>query len=186
MSEIATIEPLSFVAGDTVKWKRTLDDYPASDDWVLKYSARTTSAVAIAITAAADGDDHLVTLAAADTAEYTASTYKWTAWVEKDDERYTVGEGYFTVKPNLATGTTAITDERIQLEADIAAIDGYLAKNYKYQNYAINGRSLSQYPMADLYLLKDRLARQLNRLKDAERVQRGMGSRKIVRVRMSQ
>lgn len=183
MTEIASQEPLEIIAGDTVKWKKCLPDYKASDSWVLKYSARGDNA--IAITAAAAGDDHLITLAASATADYKAGTYKWIAYVEKGSERYTIAEGYFTVRANLAAGTAAITDELIQLEKDIAAIKAYLGKNYSYANYAINGRSLTRYSITELFTLKDRLQRELNRLRDAEKLKRGESTGKRILVRFN-
>jgi len=183
MTDIAIQEPSEFIAGDTVKWKRCLQDYKASDAWVLKYAARGDAA--FAITATADGDDHLVTISATTSAGYTAGKYKWVAYVEKSGERYTVDEGYFTVKPNLATGNGTITDERLQLEKDIAAIKAYLGKNYTYANYAINGRSLTRYSITELFTLKDRLQRELNRLRDAEKIARGEGTGKRILVRFN-
>jgi len=35
---IPTKEPLTIRAGDTIKWKRSIDDYKASDGWTLKYA----------------------------------------------------------------------------------------------------------------------------------------------------
>ena len=37
MTDIPEIEPVSFIAGDTVKWTKSLEDYLASDSWVLVY-----------------------------------------------------------------------------------------------------------------------------------------------------
>ena len=182
MTDIPTQEPLSFIAGDTVKWKKSLSDYPASDGWVLKYAIRGTAV--INLTATASGADHLITIAAATSAAYTAGTYKWIASVEKASERYSVGEGYLTIEPNFATATT-ITDPLITLEADITAIKAFLSKNYKYASYAIAGRSLNNYSIAELFTLRDRLQRDLNKLKDADKIARGLATSKLIRVRFN-
>jgi hypothetical protein len=182
MVNIPTIEPESFIAGDTVKWTRSFTDYKASDGWVLKYNLRGTAS--INLTATASGDDHLISIAAAATAAYTAGQYKWIATVEKESERYTVDEGYTEIKENYATAAS-ITDEMITLQAQLAAIDAYVATNYKHSSYSIAGRSLTQYSVADLFVLRDRLARQLKSLKDAEKVRRGMNAGGIVRVRFT-
>ena len=42
-TDIASKEPETFRAGDTVKWKRSLDCYKASEGWTLKYSFRGTA-----------------------------------------------------------------------------------------------------------------------------------------------
>ena len=42
-TDIATIEPATFRAGDTVKWKKALDCYKASDGWTLKTTEKASS-----------------------------------------------------------------------------------------------------------------------------------------------
>ena len=37
-SDIASKEPAKIRAGDTIEWKRSIDDYKASDGWTLKYA----------------------------------------------------------------------------------------------------------------------------------------------------
>lgn len=181
-TDIATIEPQTFMAGDTLKWKKTLSDYPANDGWVLSYALR--GAAQINITATADGADHLVSVAAASTTAYTAGHYRWTASVSKSGERYTVGTGYVTISENLATATT-YTDRVLTLRTDITAINGFLAKNYKYSSYSIGGRSLASLTPTEVFGLRDRLQRELNDLLNAENIKAGLGSNKIVRVRFS-
>jgi len=102
--DIPTIEPLEITAGDTITWKKTLSDYPAAS-YTLKYRL-INSAGKYDITAAASGDDHLITVTAAVSATYTAGTYTWKSFVEKGSggtlERYTIGQGTLTVNPDLA------------------------------------------------------------------------------------
>jgi hypothetical protein len=182
MVDVATQEPENFIIGDTVKWKKSLSDYKASDSWVLKYAARGPGT--INITATATGDDHEINLSAATTGAYTAGTYKWAASVEKDGEKFTIEEGYWEVKANLATATSA-SDRMLALPADIDAINQFLGKNYKYSSYSIAGRSLNNYSIAELFTLRDRLQRELNSLKDAEKIRRGLGTKKLIRVRFN-
>ena len=37
-TDIASKEPTQFRAGDTIEWKRSIDDYKASDGWTRKYA----------------------------------------------------------------------------------------------------------------------------------------------------
>ena len=37
-TDIASKEPTQIRAGDTIEWKRSIDDYKASDGWTLKYA----------------------------------------------------------------------------------------------------------------------------------------------------
>ena len=181
MVDIATTEPEYFVAGDTVKWKKTLADYKASDGWTLSYALR--GAGTVNITASPSGADHQVDIAAATTAGYTVGTYSFSAYVTKAAERYTVGSGYIEIKKNLATATT-FTDRLLTLQADVDAINAWLGKNYSFASYSIGGRSLNKYTIADLYMLRGRLQSELQNLKDAEKIRRGLGTSKLIRVRM--
>ncbi len=62
MTDIPTTEPLSFHADDTVKWKKSLGDYPATS-WTLKYFFVILTDQKI-ITASSDGTDFLITITA--------------------------------------------------------------------------------------------------------------------------
>lgn len=98
-TDIATTEPSVILAGYTLQWEKTLSDYPASE-YTLKYSIRGPQA--IDITAAADGDDHLVDINAADTEVWQEGDYWWHSYVEKGTgatfERYQIAEGRLTIK----------------------------------------------------------------------------------------
>jgi hypothetical protein len=37
-TDIAIKEPAQFMAGDTINWKRSIDDYKAGDGWMLEYA----------------------------------------------------------------------------------------------------------------------------------------------------
>lgn len=181
MVDILTAEPEKFIAGDTVKWKISLSDYPASAGWVLSYALRGPQSIDFFATAS--GADHQVTLAAAATAAYVAGKYKFQSAVTKAGERYVINEGYIAVKENLAAITTP-TDRLLSLEADITAIESYVAKNYKFASYSIGGRSLNQIATADLLTLLNKLRIERNGLRDEERIRRGLGSGRIIRVRI--
>jgi hypothetical protein len=126
MTSIPTCEPDSFVAGDTVKWCRSFADYPASAGWTLAYvfvNAGSKKDVA----SVAEGDSHLVTITAEDSADWPAGDYDFQGTATKGDERYTVTVGRTTVKPNLAAvvdGFDARTSARKVLEAIDAKIAG--------------------------------------------------------------
>lgn len=100
---IPTIEPKSVRAGDTWKWRREdLSAYPAPT-WALKYRFKN-AAGGFELTAAADGAQFAVTVAASASADHPAGTYDWVAWVEGAGEQYTVGTGRLTVEPDLRAG----------------------------------------------------------------------------------
>ena len=74
MAEPKAYEPEKLTSGVTWKWKKTVSDYPASE-WTLTYYLRKDGAAATSFSATADGDTHLVTVAAATTAGYAAGVY---------------------------------------------------------------------------------------------------------------
>lgn len=106
MSEIATKEPAKFYSGDTVKWTRSLTDYPAGDGWTLNYSFRRQGGegAAVAFTSTADGNNHLIELTPVVTETYIAGVYRGVGYVVNGDEseRYTVWTGDIEILPNLA------------------------------------------------------------------------------------
>lgn len=119
-SDIPTVEPEVIVAGDTVKWKKSLDHYKASDGWTLTYYIR--GAVKTDVTATASGDDHLVTISASTTAQWSPGTYWWIARVSKSGEAYTVANGIFKVKENLA-GIAGTYDGRSHARRVLEALE---------------------------------------------------------------
>ena len=89
MAEPKAYEPEKLTSGVTWKWKKTISDYPASE-WTLTYYLRKDGATATSFSATADGDTHLVTVAAATIAGYAAGVYdghpmggvsKFSAWL---------------------------------------------------------------------------------------------------------
>lgn len=138
---IPTIEPQSFTAGDTVQWTKSLKDYPASAGWAVTYAAINKNHKFTA-TSTADGDLHSITLAASATAAYTAGQYYWEGYATKDGQRFTIGTGWFTVAPNIATENNydARSHARKTLEAIQAVIEG--RASIDQQEYTIGNLSL--------------------------------------------
>ena len=99
MAEPKAYEPEKLTAGVTWKWKKTLSDYPASE-WALTYYLRKDGATATSFSATADGDTHLVTVAAATTAAYASGIYDFVGWAIKGTEKYEVFNASIEVLPN--------------------------------------------------------------------------------------
>jgi hypothetical protein len=185
MAAIPTCEPAYLQAGDTLTWQRALPDYPASAGWALSYRLINASA-RIDITAAASGNDHLVTVAAATSAAYRAGDYTWQASVAKATERYTVGTGRVTIKPNLAalssnydarsTAARALDDLR-------AALSAWLTSSGTVQEFEIAGRRIKFATAADIQKRIALAEREVSRETAAERLAAGesAGHRVLVR-----
>lgn len=128
--EILEREPETFIAGDTVQWRRFFSPYPASA-WELVYTF-VNAGGRKQVSAAADGDAHLSTISATDSAAWTPGRYDWQASLTKDDARVTVGAGHVIVEPNFATaenGLDARSYARKVLDAIDARINGQATKN---------------------------------------------------------
>lgn len=155
--------PESFAAGTTVRYRRRLSDYPASAGWTLKL--HLAGASVLAKTATADGDDFVVTLAAADTAgAFAAGLYKWVERVSNvDGDVYEVASGVVTVLPNLAEASDG--SEQEWLERAIVALKAHIEGRLPagLESYQIAGRVVSKMPVKEavglLATLESRLAR---------------------------
>jgi hypothetical protein len=151
---IATVEPSIIVRGDTIKWIKTLADYPAPT-WALKYAFRGVGS--IDVTSTASGSDHSVTLSAAASAAYLVGSYSWSSYVEQGAERYTIGIGNVTVKENpIAAGLVGAetrTIARVILDALLTAYKTYAATNGAVKRYQIADREMEYKDSASL--LKD-------------------------------
>lgn len=182
---IPTTEPAFVQAGDTVAWTRDLSDYPASA-WTLKYRL-INAAGKIDITATADGDAHRVSVAAATTAAWAAGDYTWQAYVEGgSSERYTVGAGRVTVKPDLAAeaaGYEARSTARKALDDLRAALATWISSNGQVQEYSIAGRTMKYASAADIRARIQLLEREVAREEVAEKLAAGLdpGRRLLVR-----
>jgi hypothetical protein len=174
MADVPTTEPTSVVAGDTLTWKRSLPDYPASAGWVLSYALANADGL-ITITATADGDDHLVSVAAATSAGYVVGRYDWDAYVTLGSDRYRVGRGTLTVETNLAAQGAGY-DGRSWAQKTIDAIERWMAaRDPGVAEYQIAGRAMKYQEPAKLLALRDQLKAEVARAGG------GVGTRLVVR-----
>lgn len=182
MSEIPTYEPAVIAAGDTAKWRRNLPDYPASAGWTLTYTL-VRAATRITISASADGDLHLVNVAASTTTGWTAGAYTWRAQVSKAGEVYTVATGTLTIRPNFTTATDGRSHARKVLDGIEAVIEGRASS--EVGEYQIAGRSLKYIPIPELLALRDKYRAEVLREDAAERTARGLPDQRRTYVRFA-
>ena len=164
MAQELSALPESFAAGTTVKYRKRFSDYPASAGWTL--NLHLAGASVLAKTATADGDDFVVTIAAADTdSEVAAGLYKWVERVSNvDGEVYEVASGIVTVLPNLAEATEG--SEQEWLERAIVALKAHIEGRLPagMESYQIAGRAVSRIPVKEAVDLLTSLESQLARL----------------------
>lgn len=173
-----TTEPLSFTAGDTVAWTKSLADYSAADGWVLNYRL-INAAGKIDIVSSASGSDHAVNVAASTTANYSAGIYSWQAFVTKASDRYTVGTGTLEISPNLAaeaTGFDSRSPAQKCLDELNTAFATYGNKAYT-QSYSIAGRAMTFNSPGDFLAFRSKVQQEVNREVMQVRVRNGMSAR---------
>jgi hypothetical protein len=153
-ADIPDVEPLEIVAGDTVKWYKSLADYTIADGWTLKYRL-IGGTVNLEKTAVDDNGTWLITIAAADLAAIVAdTTCRLVGWVEKAAEKWTIYDDYVRVQPNLRTATAADlkTSAVRTYEAIVAALEGRITPDI--QQYQVNGRAVTKIPIKELQELR--------------------------------
>lgn len=179
---VPTIEPDCIIAGDTVTWKRSLSCYPADDGWTLTYHIQGAEAIGD-IVAAASGADHLVTIAAAVTADYDAGNYWWQAKVSKAGAVYTVDKGTLEIFGTL-DGVVGAYDGRSHYKTVLDALEAMLeGKASKDQlSYSIAGRSISRMSPAEIldWINEYRSRYRIEQKKEAQRRGTGKGSNKVL------
>jgi len=169
-------EPATIQGGDTVKWKKTLTDFPAPT-WTLKYYLVKTGEQ-IVITAVADGTDHSVVLTKATTAAYKVGTYSWQAFVDDGTERFKMDEGAMEVLPDFETQTTGFDNRSIpaqMVDAFEALFTGKITRlDLDKTSYSIANRSITKLSVAELRVEYLRWKADLKAEQDAEKIATGL------------
>lgn len=184
MAEIPTTEPLSVYAGDTVRWTKSLPDYPASSGWALSYTL-LNAASKITLSSTPQGDDFAVVASAATTNSWAPGEYAWRAQVSLAGNVFTVGEGRMTVQPSFGAATL---DTRTSARKALESVEAYLqdSQNLTAAEYQINGRQLRRHSMSELWAHRDRLRFEVSKEDAAARVAAGLPDGRRVYVRFGQ
>jgi hypothetical protein len=180
-----------FVAGDTLKFTKSLGDYLPSVGWVLTYSL-VKDGDQEAITATDNGDEtHLVNVAATVTAAYSAGIYRWQSYVTKAAERYSIASGTIEAVADFAAATSGL-DARAHckrtLDALEATIEGKASKDQA--GYSISfgeggaSRSISRLSFGELIEARKFYKNEYQRLIRQQRVSQGLDSGRTIHIRM--
>lgn len=182
---VQTSVPGSVTAGDTIQWKITLADYPASDGWVLKYRL-INAAGKIDIVSTAEGDDHAINVTASASTSWAAGTYDYQAYVDGvSSQRKTVETGSIKIMPNLANEAAGFDNRTAsrklldQLDSDMAA---YGRKAYT-QEYEYAGRRMKFLNPGEFLSFRDKVRAEVAREEAAARISRGEDAGRKVFVR---
>ena len=175
-AETPTIEPLEIRSGDTVTWKKSIDNYRASDGWTLKYSLRGNSET-IDITSTASDADHLVSETATTSAGWTAGIYDAVGYVEKGSERFTVYTSRIEVLPDLVAAGSSY-DGRTHVKKVLDAIEAVLENRAtkEIEESTIEGVAIKRIPHDQLLLLRQKYLNFYQQEQAAERIKLGLGT----------
>lgn len=157
MAPIPSTIPGCVVAGDSLSWSRSFDDYPASAGWALSYTLISPTAVKN-FNATADGDGFIVSVAAADTVDWPVGSCRLVETLSNGTQRVTVGNTPLQVSQNLAIATQGV-DLRSHAEKMLASIEAWLeSKAPTAGALEIDGRKIQNYPLGDLLAMRDKYA----------------------------
>ena len=185
---VPTIEPYELIAGDTLKFNKTVVDYTPGDGWALDYSFRSDTGTGfdIAGTGNSSAGYFEVNVTAATTTNYTAGTYAWQAYSSKSSERFLIDSGKLVIKANLnALATSATTDQRTHARVMVETIRGILEgrASSDMESYNIGGRSINKIPIQELADLLQRYEDKL-KLEEAKRqTENKHGTGRLVKAR---
>ncbi|MCI0539085.1 MAG: hypothetical protein L0Z50_28085 [Verrucomicrobiales bacterium] len=184
MAEIPTSEPLVFFQGDTVKWKKSLADYRASEGWSLQY-ALTGAAGGRTVSTSASGDDFLATLAAADTLAIQHGEFKLIGFVSKAGERFKVFEGRVTVSANPLTNldASALSSAETRLERLKTELDRRAGKQIGSQTSP--DLTFSLVPYDELWRQYHNTLAEVQRERRALKLKQGLAAGNMILVRFA-
>ncbi len=173
--------PAQITSGDSIDITDTVSEYTAADGWTLTYSL-SDGENQYQFSSTANGQSHDVDVTAAATTEWAPGKYRWQATVAKAAQRFTVGRGFVTIRPDFGNSAT---DPRHHVEIVLDAIESTLEgrATQDQQALSISGRSVTRMPIEDLLKFRDRYKSELNQIKAAERIAQGLGSGKKIMVR---
>jgi len=184
-AEIPTTEPTQIRAGDSITWLKTLNDYPATDSWVLHYRLINTAGK-FDITATASGSDHLVSVDATTSATYTAGKFTLVSWVTQGALRYSTGSMLTEVLPDLAAQASGY-DVRSTAQKTLDLLDAAMqsqGSNAWVQEYEIDGRRMKFRSVGEFIAFRSKVKQEVVREQNADRLRNGLGLRNKINIRM--
>ncbi len=148
--------PESFAAGTTVKYTRSLSDYPANDGWTMTVHLRGDDNTANA-TVTPSGADYVVEFMSATTAGLVSGQYQWAEIVTKSGVGTVQADhGNVFVEPNFATagpGGLRTHEERV-LAALRAKLEGRITADQ--ETLHVEGMLIERIPLKEIPALIDR------------------------------
>jgi hypothetical protein len=180
-------EPLTFVLGDFVQWKRTdlVTDYP-----LATYSAQYVSRLSgggnteFAVVGAETGGTYLFTIPSATSADFVTGDYHWQLEIVRtsDSSRIVVQRGDWSILVDLDVNGS---DPRSHAQIMVGKIESILQgkADSDVGSYSIAGRSLTKMSFAELMDARDKYKAEFTQELVKTRLQAGKPSGSTVKVR---
>ena len=161
--------PDQITAGESVSWKKSLSDFPASNGWAITYVLVKDGTQITLPVSTADGNTHVIEVPFGTSAGYTAGEYRYAAYVSNGTERYTVDEGNVEIVVDFATqvsGFDARSHLRKVLDLLEATIEGRASKTQL--EHEIAGVKIKHMTLDELMNARDRYKARLRKRPDGE------------------
>ena len=146
--------PEIFVAGDSYEFRVKLADYLPGDGWSLSYVIVNKDSDET-ISSAADGDEHVCSVTAAETATWSAGDYVMFGIVTDGTQRRTISKRNVCVQPDPTTGAI---ETRTHYEIVLDAIKALLENKADADQKAVtvDGELLTRYGWDELEKMREK------------------------------
>lgn len=185
--EILSHIPEEMTLGETVKFKKTLGDFPFSEGWILTYyfvkqDGSTGELFDVEATQSGSSEDYLITIATANTSGLEAGDYSWRAKVTLSGETSVVEEGSITLNPSYES----VVDTRSDACKIVAAIDASMAGKAtpEQKKLKIKDREVEKYDTGQLMQMRTYYSTICQREKTAELLAQGKANPNKTRTRL--
>lgn len=179
--------PEEMTLGETIKFKKTLGDFPVSEGWTLTYFFVKEDATAgelfnVVATQFESSEDYLITITTAKTESREAGDYSWRAKVTKSGETSTIEMGSITLNPSYE----AAVDTRSDACTIVAAIDAQLkgSASLEQKKLKIKDREVEKHDRGSLLQLRTYYSTICEREKTAEALALGKANPSKTRTRL--
>lgn len=184
-----TTEPLEFVVGDFVQWKRSdLNEAYSNSTHTATYISKDASGGSheFQVTGSASGTDYLFTISSSTSSAFTAGHHYWHLEIVRnsDSARIVLERGQWEVRSDIdVAGVDPRTFEKKMVDKIESLLLG--RADTDVGSYSIAGRSLTKMTFAELEEARDKFQGIVKRQEAEARVKRGKASSNTVKVRFS-
>lgn len=179
-----TAVPSAVYAGDSLLWEIGLENYPASDGWVLTYNFRKENGSTIQFASTPNGANHYFSVSASITAGWTPGVYLGTSKVTRGVQSFTTWRGQIEILPDLSQQSDNY-DTRSHakkcLDAINAVLEGKATRDVMQTTIA--GQSVGRMSWSEITAAKSYFQDLVDGESAAESAVNGLGNRRNILIR---